>query len=1116
MKKTFNCCNLYRLSKFLRIMRITVFLLLLATMQTLAGSALAQRTKLSFSVKDMSVAELLEQIENKTDIHFFYQSEDIDNKELLSIDVENKTIDEILKAFLPKLNLKYETFDKYIAISKTDTSLNNLLEQEIDVKGKVKDASGGPLPGVSVVIKGTTMGTITDFDGNFNLSTVPINSTLIFSFVGMRTVEIKVADQSSFNITMEEDAIGIEEVVAIGYGVAKKSDLTGAVVKADIEAFREQPNINIVQSLQGSVPGLNVGITNDAGESPGIRIRGYNSLSGSTSPLIILDGVIYRGPIGEINPDDVESVDVLKDASSAAIYGSEAANGVMIITTKRGEKGEKPQFSYSSYYTIQEPASRLTPLNREEYIQKVKDVYWNESRMGDDYLQENPDFDVNLKLGHSGVKKYFDDGYDTDWYGLVTNDHGHIQNHNLSVSGNTKLTNYYLSSSFTEQEGYIINDKYKKWTIRANFENQITDWMKLGLQSYVTSADNSGVSPDLRTAYLHSPVVIPYNPESGELDYNPQAGSITNPLQRLEETDLNKRLNLFANFNGEIKLPFIKGLKYRFNYSHNYRTSRNFGFNPAGENFAGSGNKDYGTAYNWTFDNILNYSKVFNDIHDVTATLVYGRESREYEGTESSSGVFVNPDLGYNKLEAGSVDKMRVNSDAWEENSLYSMGRLQYKLNNRYLATVTVRRDGFSGFGEDNKFGVFPSGALAWVISEEDFMKSNDWINFLKLRTSYGQTGNRTVGRYSTLATVNSGNSYVFGDGGSPAIGIAIGRLPNSGLKWETTVGLNLGLDFSVLNQRLHGNIEYYNTETSDILYNINIPTIDGFSSVTTNIGKVTNWGVEASVTSLNVKSSNFTWESTVNFSLNRNEVVSILGKDDDGDGKEDDLVSNSLFIGESRGAIYSYVIDGIYQLGDEVPSGFNVGGYRLKDLSGPDGTPDGEISAAHDREIIGYTVPAYRFSIQNQFAYKNWMLRVFVNSIQGGKNYYYESNTPYVGAWSGGDNITNWNIVKEWDYWTPENPGAEYPALEYVAKVRPNTYKQRSFVRLQDVSLSYKFNKKLFKGYIQGLKLYVSGKNLYTWTKWKGNDPELGAGISDSAVNPVLRSYSLGVNLQF
>lgn len=987
---------------------------------------------------------------------------------------------------------------------------NNFADENVKISGKVTGEDGQSIPGVSVVVKGTVIGTVSNIDGDYTISVPSDNGVLVFSFVGMKTQEIAISGKLTINVVLQVDAIGLDEVVAIGYGTAKKSDLTGAVVKADIAAFKEQPNISIVQSLQGTVPGLNVGITNSAGQSPGLQIRGYNSISGSTAPLVVLDGVIYRGPLGEINPDDVESVDVLKDASSTAIYGSEAANGVLIITTKKGKDTEKPQFSYSSYYTIQTPSSRLHPLNSEEYIQKVKDVYWTESRMGDDYSQINPDFDVTKKFLSNKVLDGYQNGTETDWVDHITNSNPHIQNHNLSVSGKTKRTSYYLSSGITEQKGYIINDKYKKWTARANFDNQITDWFKLGMQSYVTSSDNGGASPDLRTTYLHSPLTQPYK-ENGELDYYPHGGAISNPLQRLEKDDFSKRLNLFANFNGEITLPFIKGLKYRFNYSHNYRTSRDFGFNPMGENFTGSGYKNYGTAYDWTFDNILSYSRTFNQIHDVNATLVYGRESREGEGTNSSSGVFTNPDLGYNRLEEGDIDKQRVSSGAWEENSLYSMGRLQYKYNNKYLATVTVRRDGFSGFGEDNKFGVFPSGALAWVVTEEDFMKNASWIDFLKVRASYGETGNRTVGRYSTLATVSSGKWYVFGDGSSSYNGQSIGKLPNSGLQWETTLGLNLGVDFSLLNQRINGNIEYYNTETSNILYNISIPSITGFTSVTTNIGKVANWGVEASISSINVKTSDFTWESTVNFSLNRNEVVSILGKDDDGDGKEDDLVSNGLFIGKSRGAIYTYETDGIYQIGDDIPSGYHAGAYRLVDQDG-----DGEVTAENDRKIIGYTLPAYRFSIQNQFKYKNFTLRVFINSIQGGKNHYYGNNTPYVGAWSGADNVSNWNTVKEWDYWTPENPDAEYPSLNYYASKRPSTYKQRSFVRLQDVSLSYQFDKDLFKGYINGLKLFVSGKNLHTWTKWKGNDPELGAGISDGAVYPVLTSYSFGVNVQF
>ncbi|WP_186758605.1 SusC/RagA family TonB-linked outer membrane protein [Echinicola salinicaeni] len=987
-------------------------------------------------------------------------------------------------------------------------SLTNAQTGNNKIEGRVTDENGEGLPGATILEKGTNNGSITDLEGNFAIS-VSKNSTLIFSYIGYVNQEISVGNQNQLNVSLAPDLTNMDEVVVVGYGISKKSDLTGAVVRADIDAFRESPNTNIMQSLQGSVPGLNVGMTTTAGSSPSLSIRGLNSISGSSAPLIVLDGVIYNGNINEINPNDVESVDVLKDASSTAIYGSRAANGVLIITTKKGGKESKPVFNYSGTMTFQSPSNLLTPLDREGYIEKVRNVEWEKSFLAPDYTQPNPDYEPSFV--YQTVADGYAAGTETNWLDLISQD-SYIQNHNLSVSGNSNGSKYYLSTSYTDQEGYIINDSYSRWTTRINLENEISEWFTFGLNSFAAFADYSGSSPDMRTAYLLSPLVSAYN-EDGSLNLYPQ-GPLTNPLVPLEREDLDKRMNLVGNFYGIVSIPYVKGLTYRLNFSNNYRNSRSFGFDRFAQNQLGSGFKNNGTAYDRIIDNIVNYSTQINDVHGIKATLVYGHEKRVFEGTNTSSSIFTNMDLGYNRLQDGDIERQTVSASAYEENSLYSMARAQYDYNGKYFFTGTVRRDGFSGFGKNKKTGYFPSLGLAWTATEEPFLKNTlPGLNLLKFRGSFGESGNRTVGRYGTLAKMSSGYSYVYGDGGSSVIGQTIANLENADLGWETTRGLNLGIDFAVLKQRIRGNIEYYNTQTRDILYSINLPSITGFNSINTNIGKVANWGLESSISTVNVKKSGFQWESTFNFSMNRNKVVSILGQDNDGDGKEDDLISSGLWIGKSRGIIYHYNVLGIYQLGDEdIIAGYKAGHYRIEDING-----DGTISAAEDRKILGYSVPSYRFSIQNTFTYKNWTLRAFINSIQGGKQYYYGNNRPQNdGAWGGGDNIKNWNIVEEWDYWTPNNPNAEYRQLNTAGSVDPAIYRQRSFVRLQDVSLSYNVPKFLLDRLsLKGLKIYGSGKNLATWTKWKGLDPETGTGITSGGY-PVLRSYTVGLNVSF
>ncbi|MCF7569593.1 TonB-dependent receptor [Sabulilitoribacter arenilitoris] len=1010
-----------------------------------------------------------------------------------------------------KLKLKVTVFLCCISIlsMKAEGYSENLNFETValqqSIKGSVKDINGDPLPGASILEKGTTNGVVSDFDGKFSISLTTSKAILVVSYLGYVPQEISVANQDEVIIVLQENVSNLDEVVVVGYGTVKRKDLTGSVARADIEAFQNQPNVSVVQSLQGTVPGLNVGAVTSPGGNPGLSVRGRTSLSGASNPLIILDGIIYRGSLVDINNADVKSVDVLKDASSKAIYGSQAANGVVIITTKAGREERKPVFNFSSYLSVQTPSRMINPSTREGYINKTRNYYWEEAFLAPDYTERDPSFDPTTRFVYPEVREGFNNGTNTDWLDLTTQN-SYIQNTNISMAGSTKKSSYYLSAGYTENKGYMKNDNFSKVNLRVNFENKIADGWNIGLQTFMSSSDYSGVSTDLWGAHLLAPLVAPYN-DDGTLNLWPQ-GAVRNPLANLEIDDLDKRLNLFATFFTEIQIPFVKGLSYRLNYSTNYRTRRNYRFDKFGNTEQGSAYKNNSLNTDETIDNILTYSRTFNNKHDVKVTLLYGKESRSGDNTNANSGIFINQALGYNSLESGATDQQLVSSGAFQEDALYQMGRLNYGYDDRYLATLTFRRDGFSGFGVNNKFGTFPSIALAWVPSNEKFMADAlPWVNNLKFRGSYGKSGNRTVGRYQTLARVSGRFLYVFGDGGDSAYGQYISALANNDLGWETTTGLNVGMDFSVLNNRLSGSIDYYNNTTEDILFNVNLPRITGFSTLPTNIGEVANNGLEISLSSTNIKTDDFEWRSTVAFSRNKNKIVSILGRDDDGDGVEDDLIANGLFIGEAIGAIYNYTVDGIYQVGDNIPSGYRAGQYILRDFNGDD-----LITPLEDRSIIGYTEPAYRFSIYNEFSYKNWTASAFINSIQGGKSGYYASNTPVWGS----NNSDNWNMPREYSYWTPSNPNAEYSGLRYNNPINSPIYRQRSFVRLQDVNITYNLPANLVKNLaIDAARVYISGKNLATWTNWVGGDPETASGVTSYSL-PVMKSFSLGLNLTF
>jgi len=975
-------------------------------------------------------------------------------------------------------------------------------QQGKKVTGKVTDQTGASLPGVSVLVKGTTTGIVTDANGNFSLSNIPENATLQFSFVGMITQEIPTNGRILIDIVLKEEAIGLEEVVVVGYGTMKKSDLTGSVTRADLGTFRETANISLLQSMQGSVPGLNIGMVDEAGESPSLSIRGETTISGNKTVLIVMDGIIYQGGFSDINPNDVESVDILKDASSKAIYGAQAANGVMIITTKQGKglKAGKPVMTFSTSYSTVSPTIRPRHLNRDEELKKTRDIFWKTAYTeASGYTEVNPNVDVKDLFTEDLLRIGVDRGYDTDWFDLATNK-GYIQKYSLDVKGITGKSSYFISGGYDKQKNWIINDHFNRKSVRININTGITDWLTIGAQTFGSFSDYSGDSPSLNDLYIAGPLRYPYD-ENGELYYS--FTSFVNPLIPTLRNDYDKRNTIFGNFYGELNIPFIPGLKYRINYGNQYVWNKKYYSDKYARSVSGEAKKINEATYDYTIDNIINYDKTLNKIHEFSVTLVSGIEGRSYESTSADAYPFTNLTLGYNSLQQGA--QQFVSSDSWEQASSYQMGRLNYTFDKKYLFTANIRRDGFSGFAENEKIAYFPSIALGWVVSREKFMNNIDWLKNLKIRASWGKNGN-LVSRYSSLASVSSIAAYVFGDGGSTQYGHAPTTLASPNLKWEKTAGLNLGLDFAIMGGKINGSLDYYNTVTKDLLWARTLPTMSGYSSILGNIGELKNTGFEMSLNAIPIRTNDFKWDFTFNFSTNINTVIHLLG-DRDGDGIEDDLISSGLFIGQSLKSIYTYEIGGIYQIKDNIPAGYMPGCYIVKDNNN-----DG-LFTADDRKIIGKAEPAYRFSVQNVFSYKNFTLKVFINSIQGGKMGYLAENEP--------DESELLNVVKNSlsegiDYWTPANTDAEYMLPGALGAIRPTHYEDRSFVRLQDISLVYNLDKSIIsKLRIGGLKLFVAGTNLFTWTKWKGLDPETAQGIFIGS-RPVMRNYTLGLDITF
>lgn len=979
------------------------------------------------------------------------------------------------------------------------------LAQNITVKGRVLKDDGQPVQSATVQIKGTNTGTTSNDNGDYSI-TAPGNATLVISAVDFVTQEVKVLNRTAVDIRLVGLDKSLEGVVVVGYGTQKKIDVTGSVSRVNLEAMGNAPNTNIGQFLQGTVPGLNVGVSTFAGGTPPISIRGRVTLSGNQNTLIILDGIQYTGSLSSINPDDIASIDVLKDASSTAVYGAQAANGVILITSRKGKLNQKPRIAFSSAYTTQNPTqSDLRPLNRAEYLEQFKDAFYTQAFTGPDYTTPNPNFNVaavvDPTMANATRTQVLPNDY--DWWKEGTKT-GSIAEYNLSFSGGGDRVSYLLSGGLVNQKGFIVNDIFKRKSIRANLEVKATSWWKVGLVSNGSFVDQDGAEPSLGNLTIASPLLVPYDSAGNVIPF-PTNTVVPNPFNTYYVDDQERHQYLFANIYSDMDIPFIKGLNYRMNFGNNYRGDQRYYASKFDGGLTGRAYKENQEYYDYTFDNILNYNKKFGK-HDLAVTALYGAIERKYSRTFAEGVGFTNLILSWNSL--SNATTRNITSNQYSEALNYQMGRINYKYNEKYLFTATVRRDGFSGFAKNYKTATFPTVALGWIMSSEKFMDKISFVNFLKLRLGYGLSGNQTF-RYQSLARVGTNSSYVYGDGGATAFGQQLASLENPNLKWEKTRGVNMGLDFTLFGNKVTGSLDYYNNNTEDLLFAVKIPLVTGFDEIMTNIGKIHNKGFEAAVTYHVFTKKNFNWTTTFNFWTNTNTIKKLTGADVNGDGIEDDLIASGLFINKPIQAIFDYQQDGIYQLTDQRLPGFAVGTLRIVDQD-----KNNSITAA-DRVFLGRVEPAYRFSWYNTLNYKNFALSFFINSIQGGKDGFLGNS---MRSYFREDNSVRNNDLNKVDFWSPRNPNGKYPRniSGSRASVEANMWESRSFVRLQDVSLSYSLPAKILsKIKAQALNIYVSGKNLATWTNWDGWDPETGQALILDG-RPVLRAITFGIHVTY
>ncbi|HTE24143.1 SusC/RagA family TonB-linked outer membrane protein [Flavitalea sp.] len=973
------------------------------------------------------------------------------------------------------------------------------------ITGRVTDDSTqAPLTGVSVTIKNGSGGVSTDADGKFSINAA-LNSVLLFSMIGYEPLET-TADKEVISVQLKKETKSMDAVVVVGYGTQTKRNVTGSIVKVDLKQTENLPTNNPGQALRGRVAGVQFTENGRPGQGGTILIRGQRSISANNNPLVVLDGIIFEGSLSDITPSDIESMEILKDAAATAIYGARAANGVILISSKKGIS-EKPVIRVNSYYGISGWSYKPKVMDADGYIQKLLEFRRQNGLEAIDDPQKIAGY-----LQPTEAKNYLAGKSIKPWD--VLSQDGGVQNLDVSVSGRSNKTNYFISGSYNNEKGIVFNDNAKRISTRINLDNQITSWLKIGINAQYTERDLSGEEGDVDFAFRASPYGSVWLDDAGT-DPNPfpteetlNRSIIFNAL-----TNQNQELykNLFANIYGVVDIPFVKGLSYRINYSPNKRWYNLNTFVPIYQrntlNNLGNASRRVDFNRSYVLENIVTYNKKINNNHAFDVTLLYGR-NQSYNESVIATGADFTGSSGANGWNNLSLAKIQTNtSSADQVDAISSMARVNYRLKSRYIVTLTARRDGNSVFGEKNKYGVFPSVGLAWIASDESFLKNIEAIRTLKIRASYGSVGNQAISAYQSL-TRQGQNQYVFGDGGSTSTGIFPTNLANSNLGWETTTTANIAADFELFDGRIGGTVEFYNMDTRDLLLTRQLPTPTGFPSIFTNVGATNNKGLELSLNTVNIRSKKFEWSSNLAFSTNKNKIEHLYRSDVNGDGKEDNDIGNGWFIGQPISVAYDYRVIGVYQEGETIPVGQKPGFMKMEDTNGD------KVIDPNDRVILGTLQPKYRFGLSNNFRYGNFNLMVMLSAMTGwianNSRLSLDNASGSNGNYPGRDNILDAG------WWTPENKSNTRPSLAYTNPYNHGYYESRNFLRIQEASLAYEFPVAL----VQRLKMnsfraYLSGRNLYTFTNWQSMDPETGY-ANRSGLYPSSRTVSLGINVSF
>jgi len=1008
------------------------------------------------------------------------------------------------------------------------------------VSGVVIDSKNAPLQGVSITVKGTSKGTTSGSDGRFSLNTVPANAVLVFSYTGFASQEVPVGTKETFNVALAESVNALNDVVVVGYGTRQRKDVTGAVSQVKATQLENENPTSVQDILRGNVPGLSVTSSPNAKGGGNLMVRGRASINAGTSPLVVLDGVIYPGDLSDINPNDIATVDVLKDASSAAVYGAKAASGVILVTTKKGS-GSKPTITFNTNIglatlAMDEPLydgpgfiKWRTDVLKSTNITTAKPFQYDDPRnlpsditvdqwKAYDNSQGDP-VDIwltRLKL-LSVERENYKIGKTTNWYDMMFQA-GLRNDHTISMSGKKEDVSYYMSVNYTNNEGYLVGDKFSTLRARINLEAKAAKFMTVGINMQFADRDEGQVPVSWGQMVNASPYGEVYKADGVTLRDSPNddIGNNTNPfLDNTYNNRLKKYNTLFGSIYAKGNLPF--GFSYQTNFTPNFEFYRYFNGQSA-KDFRvavrkGVATRQDRTTFNWQVDNLLMWNKTFGE-HKIDATfLVNAEKYLRWDNTMTNEGFDPNDNLSYHNIGAGIKPVISSNDEKSTGDAL--MARLNYSFRDKYLLTTSVRRDGYSAFGLQNPRATFPSIALGWVFSKEKFVTPN-WLSYGKLRASWGINGNRDIGRYLALADLATGKYQFITPSGQLILvsQLYVNRLSNPGLKWEKTESYNVGLDYSILKDRIGGSIDVYRKSTKDLLISRALPDVIGFDNVLDNLGEVQNRGVEVSINTLNIKRPDFSWRSTVNFSLNRNKITHLYGPTPDydvngkvvGQSEKDDL-ANRWFIGHDIDEIWDLKVLGVWQQDEAAAAakfGVRPGDFKIEDVNG-----DGKFSDA-DRQFLGYRNPRFQWTFRNDFSYKNFDFSFMMYSSWGQKE-------DYDQAKNNGGFIDRQNsyIVP---YWTPENPINDFARLfSSNGSASFHVYRKTSFIRLSTVAVAYTLPSRLLeRAKIQGLKIYMNVNNLAVyqpeWQYWDAEyrvDPP-----NDRSIIPPPRYFTFGINL--